>query len=362
MKYSLKTRQICLFFLAFLPMTKLFIMPSIVAEVAKQDMWISSLINFAADFITVCVLLLACRKEKTNFYGILERTFGKTGSKIVLSFYFVYFILKAVLPITEQKDYVELTLYINRPSQLIFLPFFLIAFYMCLKKLRVIGRCADAFFLVSLTGLIFLLALSLGSFDVTALLPIGKSGLGNVFKGAYRASPWYGDCVYYMFFIGEYLHGKKDGIKILLSYFFAALLVFLFLADFYATFSAIAFRQRFALNEMSRYSTVINNIGRFDYLNTFFILITGVISLSLPIYFASSVLHKITGIKYRWACPAIVCALLISVLLFLGQYFAGIERFMTVYASAYFIFFGNLFPIIIALFRKKENKYEISQS
>ena len=360
--FPLKTRQICLFFIAFLPVNKLFIMPSIVAATARQDMWMSALINMAIDAATLAVIMFICAKRNIDFYSILENTFGKTGSKIILSFYFVFFMLKAVLPISEQRDFVTLTFYFTRPGGFIFLPFFLAAFYLCLKPLRCVGRCADLLFIPTIIGFVFLIFLSFGNFELGALLPFGINGAAPIFEGSYIASPWYGDCVYYLFFAGRYLHKKKDGVKILLSYIAACAMVLIFIVVFYGTFSVIAFRQRFAINEISKYSTIINNIGRFDYLSTFMLLISGVVSLSLPLYFAGEIMNRNTEIKKPWIFPLIVSAITLAVLVVLEQYFASIEKFITGYASAYFILLGNLFPIVAALFSLKEKKHEIYQS
>jgi hypothetical protein len=66
-KYQLKTRQICLFIIAFLPITKLFMMPSIATKFANEDMWISVFINLLLDFTTIFILTITCRNFSANF-------------------------------------------------------------------------------------------------------------------------------------------------------------------------------------------------------------------------------------------------------------------------------------------------------
>ena len=68
MEYSLKTRQICLFLIAFLPIPKMFMMPSIVAGIAEEDMWISTIFNLFLDFTTIFFLITLLQIWKLNFY------------------------------------------------------------------------------------------------------------------------------------------------------------------------------------------------------------------------------------------------------------------------------------------------------
>lgn len=342
-------RQICLFFIAFLPVTKLFTLPSLLSESAGRDMWISAAVCLAADFLVATLLTFALGVADTDFFGLCERFFGKTGSKIIFFIYLVSLVLRSVLPVSEQRDYVNLTLYVTRPDLWVFLPFFLITFYLCTKKLRVIGRCAEIFFVLTLTGLAFIIALAIKNLDLGALLPIGASGAKPILRGAYRASPWFGDCVYLLFFLGNCKKEKKQTVKILLSYFAACVSVLLFVITFYGTFSAIAYRQRFALTEMSKYADVINNVGRFDYLGIFMILASNAIAAILPLFFATRIAEKLFGIKKRWTCPIAVSVISAIPLLFFLQYFSSIENFITNTASALFIFTDIIFPAILSI-------------
>lgn len=352
-------RQICLFFIAFLPVTKLFTLPSALTENAGRDMWISAAIRLTVDFSVATFLALALNATDTDFFGLCQRFFGKAGSKTIFAIYLISLMLRSVLPIAEQRDYVNLTLYVTRPDLWVFIPFFIIAFYLCTKKLRVVGRCAEVFFITTLTGLTFITALSIKNLDLGALLPMGRSGAKPIFTGAYRASPWFGDCMYLLFFLGNCKKEKKQTLKILLSYAAAGIAVLVFVIVFYGTFSAIAFRQRFALTEMSKYADVINNVGRFDYMGIFMILASGTIAAILPLFFATRVAEKLFGINKRWTCPIAVSVISALPLLLFLQYFSGIEKFVMGTASALFILTDLVFPVILSvavLVHTKSNK------
>ena len=204
MKFELKSRQICLLFIAFLPIIKLFTLPSVVSAISSEDAWISTLINCLFDIITLIVLIFSCKKAKMGFFDILKNVLGNIGAKCVMGLYFIFFMLKAVLPINETKDYVEFTLYTLLPTTFYFLPFFIVALYFCTKRLRLIGRLSDVMWIITLIGLFLLFTLSISNADFTAIMPIGAQGVAKILRGSFCSLPWFGDCVYLMFVLGEF--------------------------------------------------------------------------------------------------------------------------------------------------------------
>ena len=358
MKFQLKTRQVCLFFIAFLPVIKLFTLPSVFAQTAREDMWISATISLLLDFITLSFLIVACKKAQTNFFGLLENNFGKIASKIILMLYFVFFSLKAIVPLGEQKDYVELTLYTLMPSKLYFLPFFALAFYLCTKHLRVLGRLSDVLWVLSVIGLLILLSLSLPNAEFDAILPIGATGVKRILSASFKAFNWFGDAVYLMFFIGEFDFRKKDGLKISISYLISSLLVVIFMAVFYSVFTSIAFRQRFALTEISKYTAVINNIGRFDYFGIVCLLFSNALALSIPLYFSCRILNHVFNINKKWISALITTAIQLIIMTVFTQYYLSIEKLMTGALSIFFFIMANVLPLATPFltFRRKQNE------
>ena len=362
MKFQLSTRQICLFFIAFLPISKLFMFPSIVAGASGEDLWLSAIINCVLDLLTLTTLLSLCKYANCNFYQMTENLLGKVGSKILFFLYFIFFMLKAILPINEQKDYVEFTLYTLLSTTFYFLPFFIVAFYLCTKKLRVVGRISDVMWVATLIGFFLLITLSVSNADFMAILPIGAKGTRNILKGSFFSLNWFGDCVYLLFFAGEFAYKKKDGIKIILSYLAGLLMVIIFLIIFYCIFTSIAQRQRFALTEISKYTTVINNTGRFDYIAILFILLSNIFCLSTPLFFATRLLERIIFFKKKWIAPLIVIGIQLFISVFLSNYFASIEYFLINFGGIYFIIFSNVLPIFSLFLIKKEKNFELQKN
>ncbi len=361
MEYQLKTRQICLFFIAFLPLGKFFMMPSVIAGITGEDCWISVLINILIDFAVFSVLLYVAKKSDANIYTLLSRSLGKTLSKIVLILYVIYFLLKSVLSIYEQKEYVESTIYLNAQNVFYFLPFFIAAFFLCVKKLRILGRAADVFFLITLIGYVLLIALSINNLDLASVLPIGANGFTNIIKGSYKSINWFGDAVYFAFFIGEFKFGKKDRIKLSLSYVISCIMTLLFILVFYSVFTYISFRQRYALTETSKYTTVINNLERFDYFGISCILLSNVIGAALPVFFCSKILCKLIDIKRKWITILVLIGIETILITVFSEYYKSIEDFILNYAGYYYIFMSVILPCCapLLIIKKDKNAVEI---
>ena len=341
-----------------MPLTKLFLMPSVMAERANEDAWLCALLNCTLDFITLIFLLRLCRIAKTNIFGLVENSIGKTGAKIFFFVYALYFLTKSVIPLNEQKDFVVYTLYTLMPILLYFMPFFIVAFYFSTKNLRVIGRASDVLWIITLTAFAIIIPLSISSVDLSAILPIGANGINKIVGGSYASLTWFGDTVYFMFFAGEFEYRKGDGKKIILSYLISALILIAFTVLFYAVFTSIAYRQRFALTEISKYTTVINNIGRFDYLGIFMILFSNLFALTTPLFFTAKILDYLFGFNKKWISPLIVVCLQALFMIFFYRFIFGVERFIIQYLGFAFIVLGNFVPIIIAVCYKRGIKLE----
>ena len=358
MKYQLKTRQICLFFIAFLPVIKIFTLPSLASSIAREDLWISALVNVIIDLFTLSILLIVRNRTDKNIYNILEDGLGEKFSKIILFTYAIFLMLKAIIPISEQKDFIELTLYATFPSIMYFLPFFIIAFYFSNKKLRILGRTSDLLWASSLLGVVFLFALSLSNTDLFAVLPIGASGVKKILFSSYSSLNWFGDSLYFVFFLGNYKNEKRSNLKILLSYSLAGLLVVFFFIDFYGIFSSIAFRQRFALTEIAKYSSVISNTGRFDYLSIMMILGASLISCSVPIFFASKLLNYVFSFKKTFIAPIITVGIELLIILLFSKFYYSFEKIATRYLGMLFLTFSTLLPCLLILFTKRRKVNE----
>ena len=352
-----RLRQMCLFFIAFLPVTKIFLLPSIYAELTGSDMWLSSFLNLTLDIISLTAMLMLWKKfNGMGFYEIIEKSLGKWCAKIIYFVYFLYFLLKAYIPLAEQKGFIEITLYENTANLLVFSPLFLFGVYLAVKKACVLGRAADVLAFVTINGITVLFTLSFGNADFGSILPIGINGAFNVAKASYYALPWFGDAVYFLFLMGEIKVEKGYVWKTLTSYFVSGLLVCFFMVLFYSTFSSIAQRQNYALTEISKYSTVIYNVGRFDYLGIFCILLSGIFALSLPVYFASLCFRRVFEVKFKLLVPTVISLVIFLFVIFTAEKLNTVQNIIQSYLGIFTFILSNVIPVIALLLRSRRNE------
>lgn len=355
MEKQLKTRQICLFFIAFMPVIKFFVLPSRLSEIAREDMWISTLVTSGAEFLAIVCILFQCVKRDVDFFTLLKNSLGTVTAKTVTTFYALFFLLKALNPVFELCYYVKLTLYEAVPSDIYFFPFFVIPFFLSLKPLRVLGRCADVAWVFTIVGIAILITMSVPNMDLSALLPVGVRGAKAIFSGGYLSLNWFGDGAYLLLFMGNFKCDVKGAIKIACSYLFAALLVAVYCAVFYCIFYSTADRQSFSLTEISKYSTSINNIGRFDYIGIVCVLSSELFAVSLPFFFGTYCVKQITQKQNDYVTPIIYVAVPTIILLFYKNRLYSIGKFLLTYGNGVFALANIIIPILSIFLREKNS-------
>lgn len=352
---EIKPRQLTLFFIAFLPITKFFTLPKAGAQIANEDFWISVLICIVLDLIAIVFLLYANEKHDASFYEILKTNFGKWGANAVYVIYFIYFILKAFSPIYEQYSFLQTTLYETSPSAIKYFPFLIVAIYLCTTKLKTIGRLSDIMWIITIVATFLLFSLALSDIDFTSILPIGANG-GKIFEASYYLLNWFTDASYLLFMLGTFKLDGKKMLKPLLGFLGHALLTIGFCIVFYSVFIYISGRELYAIAEISKYSNVINSIGRFDYMAIFCLLIPHTVSIILPLYFACNILTKLIGTKHKTIICVGVCLLVYIPLIYLNSYVVGILDFIHIYMTPFIFIAGNVFPCFIAIMKKPKGE------
>ena len=204
-KDKIYVRQICFLFGAFILPVKLITAPAIAAKYAAEDLWISALINFMIDgLIILFICRLAKKFEGATVFEIVENTLGKTGKSIFAAAFYLFFTVKAYLPLIEHRNFVEIAMYETTPALWIFLPVFLLSAFFSYKGFRAAGRAADIAIWFSISGIIVIAALSLSVADFSNLLPIIDVPAINILNGSVKTSIWFFDSPYLLFLLGHF--------------------------------------------------------------------------------------------------------------------------------------------------------------
>lgn len=315
-EYKLAPRQVALCYVAFFSVLKFINLPAVTARFAREGLWISALAAFLFDGLLAWLTLFAAGKgEDETFLDCIERAFGRPFTVLLAFLYFLFFLVKAYIPLVEQKYYVEVTLYETSPTLLTFLPFFLVCFYVAYKGLRSFGRCADACVWLTLAAFAVLVSLSLANFDPTELLPVIGVPVGDLAEGTLRTSPWYLDGTFLLFAAGNIRREKNGGRKILFGYAASALLVLAYMCVLYGEFGAISERQFFSPVRMGKFNVALTNIGRVDYFSAFIFALSSIFGLSAPVLLASVCLDRIFRFRMKFIPAAISSACLLAAVL-----------------------------------------------
>lgn len=354
----LKPRQICFVFLALMPVTKLVTFPSYLAENAGGQLGFCLLINFLADILLLLLILHIGKSfgDKT-FYNVSEAALGKPVTKIAYSIYAVYFFLKALLPLLEQKNYIENTLYEIMPAGITFFPFFFVSVYSCVKGLKILGRCCDVTIIATVIGLLFAIFLSVGSADFSFFMPIFKKPAYNLVKTSFHSLTWFADSLYMLFFLGHFRREKHSERNVVLSYAGAAAAASAFIAVFFAVYGPISGSQPFAVPAATVFSVNATNAARFDYLAVFLLLFAQINAIILPLFLCTKCVERVLGTtKGLWVAIAVNILAAAAIIAFSHKIFALLE-FAGDYLSYFFAFTAFILTpaILIAARCRYEN-------
>lgn len=358
---KISVRQVCFIIITLFSVSKFYVLPARVSGVSGEAGYLSVALNFLLDFILLLICVYAVKLKEKSLYNTSIENFGVTLTKTTYFLYAIYFILKAFIPLLEQKNTISLTFYESQPTLLIFMPFFVLAFYITAKGVNAFSRSVELFIWVFFASLLIIFSLSVSAGEYSSLLPMSQP-FSKIGKGAYSVLLWFGDplCI---LFLGDFLSSKKGLLKkTIIAYIISAVITLLLIVVFYSIFQGIAERQYYAPIKMSKYSITLSNIGRFDYLGSVMLSAISVYSICLPLLLSCLCLNKVFNFKSKLISPAIV-TILEAVLLFIYQneIFTHID-FVQTYLLPFFMVMTYLLPSVMLLFIIKEKKCLKEQS
>ncbi|MBR7136114.1 MAG: GerAB/ArcD/ProY family transporter [Clostridia bacterium] len=352
-KNKLKLRQVCFILLAFVPVTKISLLPAIIAGLCEEQLWAATVINVLLDLLVILSIMALLKKHgNTPIFTVVEKSLSKPLARALYLGYGLYFLIKAVLPLLEQQDYIQNVLYEVTPSVVIFLPFFIVSFYTSLKGMKIIGRCADVACFVTAMGLGLVLFLSVLNGNYKNLLPIVQKPTYRLINGCFSTLPWYSDGVYMLMFIGHFYEEKRQTGKVFFSYLSGGVFTVFIMVTFYAVFGPIAKTQYLAVPEMTIFSVAIANAARFDYVGIFLLLFSQVFAIILPVFLSVKCFERALSLKNSlWPAIIVNGALAIFVTVFDNKLFTVLD-FIVKSLWPVFVLFGYLLPPTLLLIPK----------
>jgi len=289
-------RQLLFFLIAIAPLGKLIIMPTQLVFFAKNDLLLSTLLNVALQTAAVFFVVLLSKQNK-SLYELTEARLGKIAAKIFVCVLSLFLLYAALVPVLEHKLMVQNVFYDTLPSNLTFMPFFLLSAYLCYRPLSSFGRVWDIVLPLVAFGFLGICVFATVETDFSALLPIGGTGATGIFSGMAYTMSWFFDSALLLSFVGKIEYKKGLAWKSSVCYAAGGVLLLLFLALFYGVYSDIAVLQVYPFSKISKYFSAISVLGRIDYLFIHLISIGMAFYCILPLQASCEFLKQSFGDK-----------------------------------------------------------------
>lgn len=346
-KPKLNGFQICALFIAICPLIKLITAPAVFAGYCGEKLWQPLLINFSADLLLLFLCMHLSKKyQNLTFFEILTKRYSLTFAKIIFLLYALFFTAKAVIPLIEQKEFIENAFYETLPQAPVFYPIFIVIFFIAIKGYTTLGRTGQIGLFISGAGLLLILFLSIPTADFKKVLPLFAFSNKNTPICALNALSWFNDGIYLLFFTGYFKRKKSTFKYIFLSYAIMAVIIILYFVTFYSIFSYIAPTQELALNSMSIFGVTLVNVGRFDYVALFLLAMTGAIACALPVVIATNCISESFSLKSKIIpASAITLFLLVIMILFSAKY-EEVLSFSSKYLTPFYLLCGYILPLL----------------
>lgn len=345
MSDKISVRQICFILFAYCAASKMLLFPTFAANAAGGDLIYPILFDiFVQAAIILSIALLSSRTDK-SLYELIEGTLGKVTAKIFFGLFALFFLLCAIVPVSEQQLLVHDSFYDTIPSLWIFLPFFVFATYAGVKSFTNVGRCADICFPVFIFCALSFIIMAVEGADFTNLLPVFGQPISRVAGLSVSALYRFSDSAYLLLFLGHYKYKKGDAAKMTLSYIGGGLFVVAFAALFYCVYGALAPTRSFALSNISVFFPTISYVGRVDLYLLYTFDIVALFAAVLNIQACVHCLCKAFGENFRIIYSFAVNVILIAITFIINNKFFALQQA----AAKWFWIPAALFAYIIPL-------------
>ncbi|CQR48301.1 Spore germination protein YndE [Paraliobacillus sp. PM-2] len=193
--------------------TAILIVPSITAQYAGRDMWLSPILSSISGFLIVWItwgLHQLFPGETIIEYSekILGRLLGK-----ILSFLFLFFLLHTFGTIArEYGEFIVGEILNTTPIVVVIGSMLVVCAFAVRGGIEVIARCAQMFLPIVILFSIIMVLLSIPDFDLTHMSPVMESGWKPAIEGSIIPHVWFIELVL-ITFLFPVLHSHRKALK-----------------------------------------------------------------------------------------------------------------------------------------------------
>lgn len=346
-KQKLYTRQLCFMLFAYGSISKLLLYPTNLSYAVGRDLWLPVVLQWL--FSTLCVWLVAFVMSRTNktFFELLQAKVGHIPARIVMGSFALYFLFATVMPLNEQKLFVQNIFYDTLPSLLAVLPVFFYLVFVGCRPFNGLGRCADVVFFIYLVAVCFLLVMAMGEVRLDYFLPVLHTPFGKLTQSVWSQLYHFPEGAWLLFFMGRIDYKKGDCARMTLSYLAGGVVVLLVVLCFWGIYSYLAPNQFFALTKIALFFSAMNMMGRVDYTLVYALDLVMLFCLSINVRLGIYAMQKATGVKNVRILSLIFNGILcVSVFVF-NYHFSSLQKFYSQIAPFIYLSFTFLPSLIM---------------
>lgn len=354
MKNSISVRQICFILLAYGAAVKLMVFPAALANAAGNDLLFPLLFDTVVQTVVIwAVAYLSSRTDKT-FFELIENTLGKVTARIVYGLLALWFLMSAVLPVSEQQLLVHDAFYDTIPAIYVFLPFFFFSVYAGAKSFTNVGRCADFCFPIFIVTIAGFLIMSLGQGEYSNLLPVLRQPFSKIAGVSLTSSFRFTESAFLLLFMGHFKYRKGDAAKLTVSYVAGELIVMLLIAAYYALYGQLASSRAFLLESVAEFFPAVSVIGRVDLIMLYALDMVILFAIILNIQACVHCLVLAFGWEKRSVWSLLVNAVLLVLTFVLNNKFAALQAVASKWFWVPALVFAYLLPLLAWTLRRRK--------
>ncbi len=364
---QISTKQfVCIQFLVAMAV-KMFMLPALILRTVGKEGYLVMAIYIALEFVDLTLLLfLARRNPDKTIYQIFEEGLGKIASRIIFLLVTGFFIIKALLVISEVKIFFNTIMYRDVNWAIMLVPLLAVMSAFAIRPLRTIGRVAEILTPVVLISTVVLSVLLFGGIEIEPLLPFLGEGFEPVAKGIEYFPMWFGDVTVLTLFLGKIKINKGFVLGAYISKLIATVLVMLFTIVLFSAYGNVSTLIDYGNNvsNMTQLTLGTQDYGRFDLLFYCVWLFSVFIKLGMIFAFAVKNMRFIVGKGSKE-----IYAIILSVLIYIVSVFVfSNEESAYLFAVSWvkYLFFPPAFLLplvtfIVSIIKYKPNYHKIEE-
>ena len=264
---EITSHQFILLSIFLLLSTKILTFQPVVYEFSGKDSFWSILFGAIFDIIILLLVVLLLKKHKDiTFFELLNKTFGKFISKIVLCIMFVFVLFKVIFLAEETFAFFVKFLYEDLNVWIYIIPMTFVCGYFSIKGIKTISRTIEVFYIFVLIGIILCALTAVDGINFDYILPCFENGFFKTFNGLLSQIFYRGNGLILLLFMGKIKFSNHFVLKAMLAKIFATILLLGITLLFYLVYGPSTKYVEFALADLPQYNPFVSDIGRLNWL------------------------------------------------------------------------------------------------